>query len=231
MSWLHRLLGADGVTQLGIEAGSKAARVSGRPQDIGARGAYGLAVRSGIMAAGLAADSEIFSARWTDATRVCIPRSIQISVARDTTAFAAGRAIFYATTARGFSTDGSGGTAVVFSTANTNKKRGSFPLSLFTDTGMRFSATAALTAATKTYDTNAFAALTAFISSGATTVPDSWIVPPSTYLWQRNTHDEYPLYYVANEGFTIRATVPITGTWGYTVQFEWAELDPALMGW
>src|SRR5438034_1183417 len=161
MSWVHRLLGRDGASQLAVDAESFAARISQRPQALGASGgAYGIAVRSGIIAAGLAADSEIFQARWVSATKVCIPRSIQISMARDTTAFAAGRAIFYATHARSWSIDGGGGTPVVFSTNNTNKKRASFPLSAFSDTGMRFSATAALTAGTKTFDTNAFGALT-----------------------------------------------------------------------
>jgi len=183
------------------------------------------------MAAGLAADAEIFQARWTSATKVCIPRSIQISIARDTTAFVTGRAIVYATHARSWTVDGGGGTAVVFSTNNTNKKRTSFPLSAFSDTGMRFSATAALTAGTKQFDTNAFGAMTTFISSGATTVPDPWIVPPGSMLWQRNTGDEYPLYYVANEGFSIRATVPGTGTWGFTVQFEWAEAIATEIDW
>lgn len=232
MSWLTRLLGKDGASQLGIDPKHFAARMSGRPMELGARGAYALTWKSGIMAAGLAADAEIFQMRWADASRFMLLRSIIFNAWRDTTAFAAGQANFYATVARSWSADGGGGTPVVFSTANTNKKRTDFPLSLFSDTGVRGSATAALTAGTKTFDTNPFATIGSFISSGATSVPDYAIIAPGTYLWQRNTHDEYPMLFEQNEGFSIRAVVPGTGTWRFAVNVEWAEIDPAAVeGW
>jgi len=232
MSWLHRNLGRDGASQQAIDGENFAGRVSQRPQAIGASGAaYSLNVQSGIMAAGLAANAEIFSARWTSPTKLLLLRSLQLSVARDTTAFAAGRALFRLTVARGYSTDGSGGAPVVFSTNNTNKKRVTFPLSSFSDTGVRFSATAAVTGATKTFDTNDIGGLTAFISSGATTVPDTFILPPGSILWQRNTGDEHPFTLALNEGLVVRATVPITGTWGYTLQMEWSEIVASEVNW
>lgn len=231
MSFINRLLGKDNSSQLAIDNVHFAARVSQRPMEVGARGAYSLAWESGIMAAGLAANAEIFQMRWIDATRAMVLRSIVFNSSRNTTAFATGVASFRANIARGWSADGSAGTAVVFSTANTNKKRTSHALSLFSDTGVRGSATAALGAGTKTLDTNPFAACNTFISTGATSVPDPWITPPGYCLWQRNTSDEYPLYFVQNEGFAIRATVPITGTWQFSVQVEWAELDPATLNW
>jgi hypothetical protein len=228
MSWLHRVLGRDVASVLAIDAENFAARVSQKPQALGASGgAYVLSVQSGLMAAGLAANAEIFSLRWTSASKVMLPRSIIFGASRDTTAFATGQALIRATIARGFSTDGSGGTAIVFSTNNTNKKRASFPLSAFSDTGVRVSSTAALTGATKTFDTNDIGSLSTFISTGATSVPDPYIIPPGSYLWQRNTGDEYPLYFVQNEGFALRATVPITGTWRFTITIEWAEVIPS----
>jgi hypothetical protein len=199
--------------------------------DVGTRGAYSLAVVSGVMAAGLAANSEIFQMRWIDATRVMLLRSIQMSAAPGTTAFTAGPIEFNANVARSWTADGGGGTAVVFSTNNTNKKRASFPLSLFSDTGVRFSSTAALTAGTKTLDTNRFSSISSYVSSVATTAASSPFVMPGTYLWQRNTADEYPFYFVTNEGFVVRATVPATGTWQFSVQVEWAEVDPSAMNW
>jgi hypothetical protein len=232
MSWLHRVLGRDGTSQLGVDAENFAARVSQRPQVIGASGgSYVLSVQSGIMAAGLAANAEIFSARWTSATKVMLLRSLQLCASRNTTAFATGQALFRLVIARGYSTDGSGGTPVVFSTNNTNKKRQTFPLSAFSDTGVRFSATAALTGASKTFDTNDIGALTAFISTGTTSVPDTFIIPPSSYLWQRNTGDEFPFTLVQNEGVVVRASVPITGTWNYTLQMEWAEVIASEVNW
>ena len=57
-------------------------------------------------------------------------------------------------------------------------------------------------------------------------------VMPGTFLWQRNTSDEYPLLFEQNEGFVIRATVPATGTWQFSINVEWAEVDPtAVTGW
>ncbi len=232
MSWLHRVLGKDGASQLAVDPKHFALRASLRPMEVGTRGAYSLGVVSGVMAAGLAGNSEIFQMRWIDSTRVMLLRSIILSAAPGTTAFTAGPIEFNATIARGWSADGGGGTPIVFSTANTNKKRTDFPLSLFSDTGVRFSATAALTAGTKTLDTNRFASISSYVSSVATTAASGPFVAPGTYLWQRNTSDEYPILFEQNEGLVVRATVPATGTWQYSITVEWAELDPAAVdGW
>lgn len=233
MSWLHRVLGKDGATQMGVDSKHFAARVSGRPMELGTRGAYALGVGSGTIAAGIAANAEIFQMRWVDATRICLVRSIILNAARDTTAFTAGPFQFEARMRRAYTADGASGTAIVFSTANTNKKRTDFPLSLFSDTGCRVSNTGALTAGTGTLDTNAFAHMTGFVSSAATTAADNPMVQPGAYLWQRNTHEEYPLLLEQNEGFVIRVvTMPATGTWRFSVNVEWAEIDPAAVdGW
>lgn len=233
MSWLQRLLGSDGTTQLAVDPKHSAARMSGRPMELGTRGAYSLGVVSGVMAAGLAANSEIFQMRWLGTSGlVMLLRSIRLSAARGGTAFTAGSCEFNLTIARSWSADGGGGTAVVFSTANTNKKRTDFPLSAFSDTGVRHSATAALTAGTKTLDTNRAASLTSFISSVATTASEQPIVAPGTFLWQRDTAEEYPMLFEANEGLVVRATVPATGTWQFSIHVEWAEIDPAAVsGW
>lgn len=231
MSWLHRVLGRDAASQLAVDNVHFAARVSQRPMEVGTRGAYALGVVSGVMAAGLGANAEIFQMRWIDATRVMLLRSIQLSAGPGTTAFAAGPIEFNATAARSWSADGGAGTAIVMSTADTNVKRTSFPNSLFSDTGVRFSATAALTAGTKTLDANRFASITSYVSSVATTAASSPFVNPGTYLWSRNTADEYPFYFAQNEGLVIRATVPATGTWQYSLTVEWAEIDPSAMNW
>jgi hypothetical protein len=215
-----------------VDSTHRTIRQSGRPMELGARGAYTLGVVSGIMAAGLAANSEIVQMRWTDATRVLLLRSVMLSAGPGTTAFAAGPIEFNMTFARSWSADGTGGNAQVFSTNNTNKKRTDFPLSLFTDTGFRVASTAALGAGTKTLDTNKLSSLSSYVSSVATTAASSPFIIPGTYLWQRNTHDEYPILFEQNEGIVIRATVPATGTWQFSVIIEWAEIDPsAVTGW
>lgn len=231
MSWVHRLLGRDGVSQLAVDNVHFASRVSVRPMEVGTRGSYALGVVSGVMAAGLGANAEIFQMRWIDATRAMLLRSVQLSAGPGTTAFAAGPIEFNATVARGWSADGGAGTAVVMSTTDTNVKRTSHPNSLFSDTGIRFSATAALTAGTKTLDANRFASITSWVSSVATTAASSPFVNPGTILWQRSASDEYPFYFAQNEGLVIRATVPATGTWQYSLTVEWTEIDPSAMNW
>jgi len=200
--------------------------------ELGARGAYSLAVKSGTMAAGLAANAEIFQMRWIHASFKMLLRSVRLSAFRNTTAFTAGIATFDMFIRRSYSSDGSSGTAIVLSTNNTNKKRTDFALSAFSDTGCRVSSTGALTAGGGTLDTNAAASMGTFVSSAATSVPDPYIIPPGSLLWQRDTAEEYPFLFEQNEGFVVRATVPATGTWGFAVQVEWAELDPAAInGW
>lgn len=221
-----------GASTLAVEPQHRAARVTMRPQELGTRGAYSLAVTSGVMAAGLAANAEIFQMRWANATNVALIRSIRISAAPGTTAFTAGPVEFNLTFARSWSADGGGGTAVVMSSGGGNRKRTDFPLSSFSDTGIRFSATAALTAGTKTLDTNRAASISSFVSSVATTAHSGPIVAPGTFLWARDTSDEYPLLLEQNEGIVIRATVPATGTWAFSIHVEWAEVDPtATTGW
>lgn len=237
MSWLHRLLGKDGATQLAVDSTHFAARVSQRPMHLGASGsAFALSIRSSTMAAGLAADAEIFQMRWTHATSKMLLRTLSMSAWRQSaTAFAAGTFNFRSTIARSWSVDGGAGLAVAFSTANTNKKRTDFNLSKFSDTGVRRSDTAALTAGTKTFDTNDFGILGAFTgavapAAGVEVAPT--LIPPNSMLWQRNPADEYPFLFETNEGFAIRATVPATGTWQFCVNVEWAEIDATEVdGW
>jgi hypothetical protein len=211
-----------------IEATHRALRVMPRPMDVGTRGAYALGQMTGVLTAGLT--GEVFQMRWIDSTRIMLLRSVIVSWAVSTTAFVAGvPPQLGMRIARSWTADGSGGTAIVFSTANTNKKRTDFPLSLFSDTGVRISTTAALGAGTKTLDTNRCAMV---LGNVAVATATSVLIPP-TYLWQRNTADEYPFLFEQNEGFIVEIVgSPGTGTSSIAVQVEWAEIDPAaITGW
>jgi len=205
-----------------VETNTRAYRVTQRPTDVGSLGAYSLGVITGVLGAGLGANSEIFQFRWTHATNLMLLRSIVISASTSTLAFVAGVPIqIEARHARTWSADGTGGTALVFSTANTNKKRTSFALSSASDTGVRIATTAALGAGTKTLDTNPFASLAVSGQAAAAVT----LIQPGTYLWQRNTGDEYPVVYAQNEGFVVRSVaVPATGTWTVALTIEWQEL-------
>ena len=43
-------------------------------------------------------------------------------------------------------------------------------------------------------------------------------------LYRLNHTNEWPVVFVQNEGFLVRATVPATGTWTFSVIIEWLEV-------
>src|SRR3954463_1669508 len=109
---------------LEVEAGTKAARVTLRPEDYGALGIYSLAPSNGAsaMAAGLAANSPIFSFRWGNASNLALIKRVTFSAGDGATAFTAGIAKFDLVAARSFTVNDTGGVAVIPS-GNQNKLR------------------------------------------------------------------------------------------------------------
>lgn len=220
-----------------VGANTKAIRKEDRPIDVGSLGAYQVSYTSGTMAAGLGAAAPIFSVRWGDATRTMLVRRVSFLAQNAGTAFTAGLFTFDMIVARSFTVSDSAGVAVVL-TGNNQKKRASMGSSLVTD--MRGSSTATLTAGTRTLD-----ALPVSTVKGAVqaTVTNCFMVPanngPMTAagiaatgnyggrgidLWWPEIGNSWPLVFVQNEGFIIRATVPATGTWLFVVEVEWAEV-------
>jgi hypothetical protein len=209
--------GATTGTGAEVETNTRALRVTQRPQDVGSLGAYSLGIDNGgtVMTAGLAADSEIYQFRWTDATRLAIVRGVYLS-AGSVTAFAAGRCKFDLFFATSWTVAGTlGGTATI--TGRNGKKRTSFGTTLLGE--IRVANTVALGTGTKTLDGSPLATL----AQGVATAVGP-IVPAMTPLWKRDTGDEYPVVLAQNEGLVIRAAVAGTGTWYFGVTVEWAEL-------
>ena len=225
--------GASG-SLLNVDTATLAARVQIRPTDIGVLGSYQVSALSGTMAAGLAAGSTIVSCRWGDATRTMLLRRVALTARIAGTAFTAGVTLFDIIIARGFTASDSGGNSIL-PTGNSNKRRTSFGTTLVTD--LRTSSTAALTAGTRTLDSFAIAQTRGFVPAtqvnypfvgkGVTNVPGASTVAYSLDpqdLFILDTSSEWPLVFVQNEGFIVRATVPATGTWEFGVQIEWAEI-------
>jgi hypothetical protein len=196
----------------------RAMRTTLRPMDYGALGSYRVGALSGTMAAGLAANAEVFQFRWTDATRICVVTSVDWNgLSGSATAFTAGFAQVSLWIARSWTADGAGGTAVT-PTGNNNKMRTSMSASLLGSA--RISSTAALTAGTKTLDANSVGNYSASIG---TTTSQQWL--PQTQLWHANPGSQSPLIMAQNEGFVIRASVPATGTWQFGITVAWTELE------
>lgn len=227
--------GASGaIAGVGAEASSPL-HVSTKPTPYGTLGHYALATRTGAIAAGAGANSEIFHARWIDATRFGVIYELILEEFDNTTGFTAGRFEFNLMLARGWSADGSGGTALTL-TGNNNKLRTSMGSSLYG--AMRTATTAALTAGTKTFDTQPFKIIGGRVGAIANkhTIPQSNVVTtqecaagPGLPLFSRDPGSEHPIILASNGGSTsegpvVRATMPATGVWSATVSKKWCEV-------
>lgn len=203
----------------------RALRVTNRPMEYGALGYYQISTLSGSMAAGMAANGQIWHARWTDATRFCLPLHLSLTGMRTTTAFAAGVIDIKATIVRVWSADGSGGTAATL-TGNNQKLRTSMGSTLMGT--IRTASTAALTAGTQTLDAQDLGMIVTHSSGGvgaATPIIGSIYLPHRALFDQHPSPGGHPLVFAQNEGLVIRATVPATGVWNFGVTFVWAEVS------
>lgn len=210
------IVGALG-NQMEVEANTKAARIVQRHNDYGSFGIYAKAMTSGIMAAGLAAGSPVFSFRYTSASNVALVKRVTLSAGDTATAFTAGVVTFNMFVARSFSSSDTGGTAGTLSGNN-----GKLRTSMATIAGVgdfRISSTATLSAVSRTLDTDPCGAITTSVDATA----GRPLVAPGTMLFQA-LPGEYPLVCVQNEGFVIQATVPATGTWTFSVGVQWEEI-------
>jgi hypothetical protein len=196
----------------------QAGRVSLRSLDVGALGHYSITLRTGTMAAGIAAGSEWAQFRWTDATRLCVIEEIMFSGFATVTNFTPGILIFDAFIARAWTADGTGGTAATL-TGNNQKLRTSFGTTLLGTA--RVATTAALGAGTKTLDTQAIGEVIGGALATGITVP---IVVAHGRLFEARGNSAHPVVLAQNEGVVITATVPASGTWTTGCTIKWGEV-------
>ena len=195
----------------------RSVKVQQMPLDYGSLGSYRKSLISGTMAAGLVANSEMYQFRWSDATRLCVVHKILLDgLGGSATAFAAGFGKVDLLTARSWTVDGSGGTAATL-TGNNAKMRTAMGTTLLGSA--RIASTAALTAGTKTLDTDAIGQYT-FTVGTAASVQYANNIP----LLGEDIGPTPPLVLAQNEGFVLRATVPATGTWQFGVTVIWTEV-------
>lgn len=201
----------------------RANRATLRPTDHGSLGAYTYGGFTGILPAALAANSEIFQFRWTDATRICLINQVKISAVVSTTFFAAGVPVqIDLVKSTGWSAAGTGGTAI--SPAALLKKRTNMGSSLIASGDIRIATTAALGAGTKTLETLSLGALAA--AGPITASLNGEIIAPGTSLHDSDvSNGEHPIALVQNEGISIRSVaVPATGTWTAAIKIDWTEV-------
>ena len=197
--------------------GFRAFKVQQMPLEYGSFGSYRKALLSGTMAAGLAAAANVYSWRWGDATRLGVVQKIVLDgLSGSATAFTAGFASVRMFAARSFSASDSGGTAATL-TGNNNKLRTAMGTNLLTDA--RISSTGALTAGTRTLDTDALGQFSFTVG-----VAVSVQYANNVTMFGEDVGPEMPLVCSQNEGFVLQATLPATGTWQFGVSCRWAEV-------
>lgn len=201
----------------------RALRVTGRPIEYGALGYYSIAMITGTMAVSLVANSEVFQFRWSDATRFAVITQATCCASSLVAASAAALCSFRAVIARGWTVIGSGGARATMTT-NNQKLRTSMGTSLVNDIGC--ATTGALTAGTKTLDSQDVAAVGFSLMTGAITVQQSNQFCPLTYLLDINSMSDHPWVFAQNEGFVIRSgnAMPAGATWQGVFGCKWAEV-------
>jgi hypothetical protein len=200
------------------------AHVVDKPDDYGALGHYRIAMISGVIPAALAANSELFQFRWTDATRLAVIHKIWVSAGANVAATAAALQALRAAIARNWTVAGTGGTAATI-TGNNQKLRTTMGTTLLGEA--RMATTAALGAGTKTLDSQDVGAVSYGIGTGAITTALNLSFLPQTELLEVNANGQHPIVLAQNEGFVIRSGLigPAAMTWQLGVTVAWAELN------
>lgn len=220
---------AANIERVGMGAGMiwTPGHVASGPLPAGAGGGYRLSGQSGTMAAALAANSEIFQFRYvTAASRVALIHGISISAGANLAATAAALAALRATIARAWTAAGSSGTRFVL-TGNNQKLRTTHATSEVSDAGI--ATTAALTAGTKTLDSQDIGSVAFGIGTGAITTSVPLVLVPKTNLMGDFLGGlAFPIVLANQEGFVIRSganAFPATLTWSFAVDVAWSEVD------
>jgi len=197
-------------------------RVTIRPLDYGSLGQYRISTweDGGTMAAGLAANSEIYQVRWVSTPQLAVVWGVQLDTFFSVgTGFTAGFANITLTIARSWTVDGSGGATA--NLTNNNMLRTSMPSSLMG--AIRTSTGTDLTAGTKTLDAQPVGRLAFSVGTATYTQITGQL---SLYGASSLEDGGNPagLVLAQNEGLVMQATVPATGVWGFSVGFAWSEV-------
>jgi hypothetical protein len=199
-----------------VDSGSNGLRVAIVPTTPSMGSSFG--IQSGNVTT-LAAGATVWSFRNTANIPIVI-RRIGIGFVA-TTAFTAAQAVNYSLyVARSWTVADSAGTAVTI-TGNTNKKRTTF--NNFTGVEMRVASASAVTAGTRTLDTNPMTILGAWVGAVG-----GGIAPDINNLF--NIQDSgYPIVLAQNEGIVI-ANVTLMGAGGVGVVTVNASIDEYTTG-
>jgi hypothetical protein len=212
--------GLSGTTLMTVDPTYTAGRITQRP--IEQLGSYSVSLFTGAYTTA-AANSTMFSMRFVAGSagqaQIALIQRIALVIV-PTTAFTAAQQVSYgAYVARSFSAVDSGGTAATL-TGNNNKLRTSMSTTQISATGdMRISTTGALTAGTRTLDSQAFAVASAWVPTALVAQPIQQVI-----LYENFAGDQ-PLVLATQEGIVINNLILMgaAGVLSIGVTIEWTE--------
>lgn len=234
MSWMHRILGKDGTSQVAVRKGGEMF-VEPRTPGIGDAsflGAYGFSVVTGELAAALAAAAVVGSFRWGDATKIAVVTKLRtrfLPRVLFTAATLTDATSFDAFIGRTFTASHTGGTALTL-TGSSLKRRASFASTAFTD--LRVATTVALGGGTVTAEPHPFAQSLRKANRINPAAATEETIPPTTdglNIDFSAADGDHPITLVQNEGILIRnRTVwPAAGTGTLLIELNWLEYATA----
>ncbi len=215
--------GANDDTICQVDRTYQASRASLRPTDWATRewtgGHYAAGGMTGLMAAAIASQAQVFQVRWADPSKLFVLKKlvVQFSTATGFAATTVGAPVELIV-GHGSTASGSGGATIAPNSAS-NKMRTGMSSSAFVSSGeIRISTTAALTAATgQTLEASSIAAC-----MGADN--RTLVSTPPFPLWNQEAAGDHPLILATGDTFAIRTVSPAaTGTWYMSVAMSWFE--------
>ncbi len=224
---MSRIEGSAGeLAGVGVQA-AVPLHVIGKPNPYGALGHYRVATKTGTLAATLAADSQLFTVRWTHATYLMVIHYLAVRFQPLTLFTAATLTDFGFDLKKATSVSAGGGGNQVLNPTKMRSSMAASQLASGTTGDMRIATTGLLTALT-TLDANAFAG----------SIGDTQRVNPAAATEEQRVNDptlifapdvgsgEHPLVLTANEGLAVvnRTVWPAAGTGIVQVEMSWSEV-------
>jgi hypothetical protein len=202
--------------------------VTARPVAHSALGHYRVSAVTGTLPATLAASSQLFYLRWTDATRFCVVTYLKASFQTLTPFTAATLTDFGFDLHKATAVSAGGGGTDLGASVKTRMRTGGMGASLLDASGlMRIATTAALTAIT-TLDALPIAQSIgdANLTNPAGGTEEPRVNDPTLLFKPDIGSGEYPLVLAQNEGLVVRNRTiwPAAGTGILQVEMAWTEV-------
>ena len=184
------------------------------PIDYGGGGSFQHCAKSAAIPAGIAANSPIYAFQYVGGL-LAVVRRVRISAWALAVPFTAGVATFDLYIARAFTAQYGGGTIASLAGDAAQMRTVMRP----SQADITYSTSVVLTAGTRVLDPDPAESKTVAVPAAANAPFGSGAI-----VLLDKSQGDHPLVCNQYEGFVVRATVPATGAWSFSVTAEWDEV-------